>query len=159
MKRLRILQLSTYPARIPRHGGQARVANIRAILERNGHDVCTFAVYEPEHYGASAIETHDIAFPESSPFRKHALPLCTDYASGDFLAGDERAFAKFAALVARVDPDIVTLEQPWLWPAVQRLRHEHPDLAFSIVYSSQNIALAVLEVLVHVSARSPPRPT
>jgi glycosyltransferase involved in cell wall biosynthesis len=136
---LRILQLSTYPARIPRHGGQARVANIRAVLERSGHEVCTFAVYEPEHYGAAAVEPHDIAFPQSSVFRESALPFCTDYASGDFLAGDERAFRKFAALVARLDPHIITLEQPWLWPAVQRIRREAPDSLFKIIYSSQNI--------------------
>ena len=150
--KLRIMQLSTYPARIPRHGGQARVANIRAALEREGHEVITFAVYEPEHYGSPAIETHDIAFPESSPFRKRALPLCTDYASGEFLAGDDRAFAKFAALVVRFNPDIVTLEQPWLWPAVQRLRRESPGISFNVVYSSQNIEAPLKrEILAHLA--------
>ena len=136
---MRVLQLSTYPARIPRHGGQARVANIRAILDGAGHEVRTLAVYEPEHYGGEAVESHDIAFPMSSAFRERALPYCSDYASGEFLAGDERAFQKFAGLVTRFAPDIVTLEQPWLWPGIARLRREVPDLAFKIVYSSQNI--------------------
>lgn len=136
---LRVLQLSTYPARIPRHGGQARVASIRAILEGAGHEVRTLAVYEPEHYGSEAVESHDIAFPMTSAFRERALPFCSDYASGEFLAGDERAFQKFASVVTRFAPDIVTLEQPWLWPGIARLRREVPDLAFKIVYSSQNI--------------------
>jgi glycosyltransferase involved in cell wall biosynthesis len=136
---LRVLQLSTYPARIPRHGGQARVANIRAILEGAGHEVRTLAVYEPEHYGGEAVESHDIAFPMTSAFRERALPYCSDYASGEFLAGDERAFQKFVGLVTRFAPDVVTLEQPWLWPGIARLRREVPDLAFKVVYSSQNI--------------------
>ena len=54
---MRVLQLSTYPARIPRHGGQARVANIRAMLEGAGHEVRTLAVYEPAHYGGEAVES------------------------------------------------------------------------------------------------------
>jgi glycosyltransferase involved in cell wall biosynthesis len=136
---MRILQLSTYPARIARHGGQARVANIRATLERAGHEVRTLAIYEPENYGGDAVGSHDIAFPLTSAFRERALPYCSDYASGEFLAGDERAFQKFAALVTRFAPDIVTLEQPWLWPGIARLRREMPDVAFKIVYSSQNI--------------------
>src|ERR1700693_5060139 len=102
---MRVLQLSTYPARIPRHGGQARVANIRAILERAGHEVQTLAIYEPEHYGGDAVESYDIAFPLTSVFRERALPYCADYASGEFLAGDERAFQKFAGLVKRFAPD------------------------------------------------------
>jgi glycosyltransferase involved in cell wall biosynthesis len=136
---MRVLQLSTYPARIPRHGGQARVANIRAILEGAGHEVRTLSVYEPEHYGGDAVESHDIAFPMTSAFRERALPYCSDYASGEFLAGDERAFQKFAGLVTRFVPDVVTLEQPWLWPAIVRLRREVPTLAFKFVYSSHNI--------------------
>lgn len=135
----RILQLATYPVRIPRHGGQARVANIRAVLERAGHEVHTFAVYEPENYGGDAVEAHDIALPPLSPFRDRSLPLCTDYASGDFLAGDEWAFEKLRHVVRRFDPDIVTLEQPWLWPAVARLRRYAPESTFKVVYSSQNI--------------------
>ena len=149
---MRVLQLSTYPARIPRHGGQARVANIRAILERAGHEVQTLAVYEPEHYGGEAVESHDIAFPPTSAFRERALPYCTDYASGEFLAGDERAFQKFAGLVRRFEPDVVTLEQPWLWPGIARLRREAPDLAFKVVYSSQNIEAPLKrEILAHLS--------
>jgi glycosyltransferase involved in cell wall biosynthesis len=148
----RVLQLATYPARIPRHGGQARVANIRETLERGGYEVRTFAVYEPEHYGGEALEGHDVAFSESSPFRKQALPYCVDHASGDFLAGDERVFRKFAAWVDRFDPDIVTLEQPWLWPAIERLRRDNPARRFKLVYSSQNIEAPLKrEILGHLS--------
>lgn len=137
--KLRVLQLATYPARVPRHGGQARVANIRSVLEHDGFEVVTFAVYEPEHYARDAVSSHDIAFPATTRYRKASVPYCSDYASGDFLAGEDRVFREFAALVRRFDPHIVSLEQPWLYPAVARLRRERLEHAFRIVYSSQNI--------------------
>ena len=61
---MRVLQLTVYPIEQPRHGGQARCANLRAVLRAHGHDVRTMAVYEPEHYGGEALGAHDIAFPE-----------------------------------------------------------------------------------------------
>src|SRR5437762_5668852 len=124
---MRILQLSTYPARIPRHGGQARVAHIAEILRSAGHQVRTLAVYEPEIYGGSALGDDDIPFFAESPFRRAALPLCTDLASGDFLAEDENAFRRLVRVVERFVPDIITVEQTFLWPAVERLRRENPN--------------------------------
>lgn len=146
---MRILQLSTYPARIPRHGGQARVANIRTVLEGAGHEVRTFCVYQPEHYAGETVEDHDVAFPAKSCFRETAHELCTDLASGDFLAGDAAAFRSFAALVRSFAPDVLSLEQPWLWPAVRRLRAEHPEFAFRLVYSSQNIEAPLKREVLH----------
>jgi len=136
---MRILQLATYPIRIPRHGGQARVSNIRAVLAAAGHEVHSLAVYEPENYGGDALEPHDIEFPVDSPYRHSQLPFLTDYASGQFLAGDERTWRAFAQAMKRVAPQVVSLEQPWLLPAVQRWRREHPEQRLAVVYSSQNI--------------------
>lgn len=136
---MRILQLATYPSRIPRHGGQARVANIRAVLADAGHDVKCLAVYEPENYGGDMVEPHDIAFPSDSPLRASKLPFLTDYASGRFLAEDERAYRAFASTMQAFAPDVVSLEQPWLLPGVQRWRRENPGRRVAIAYSSQNV--------------------
>lgn len=136
---MRILQLATYPSRIPRHGGQARVSNIRAVLAAAGHEVHSLAVYEPENYGGDALEPHDIEFPLDSPFRHAKLPFLTDCASGQFLAGDERAWRAFAQAMKRFAPQVVSLEQPWLLPAVMRWRTEHPERPVALVNSSQNI--------------------
>jgi hypothetical protein len=136
---MRILQLTVYPTRIPRHGGQARVGSIRATLAAAGHTVQALAVYEPESYGGDAVDSDDIAFATNSAHRQCPLPFCTDYASGDFLAADPLAFERFVRVVKRFRPDVIALEQPWLLPAVMRLRREHPSHAFKLVYSSQNI--------------------
>jgi hypothetical protein len=135
---MRILQLVTYPTRLVRHGGQARVANLRVALEAAGHAVETLAVYEPEHYGGDAIGPHDIAFPRDSRHRQSALPFCTDLASGLFAAEDDEAYARLRRLVVELTPEVVTLEQPWLLPLVERLRLDGAP-EFSLVYSSQNI--------------------
>jgi hypothetical protein len=136
---MRILQLATYPSRIPRHGGQARVASIRAVLVAAGHEVLSLAVYEPENYGGDAIESHDIVFPVDSAYRHAALPYLNDYASGQFLAGDEAAYRAFMHTMKRFAPDIVILEQPWLFPGFERWQREHPGQRVALAYSSQNI--------------------
>ncbi len=136
---MRILQIATYPSRISRHGGQARVSSIRTTLAAAGHEVMSLAVYEPENYGGDAIESHDVEFPVDSEFRHPKLPFLTDYASGQFLAGDEGAYRSFAQTMQRFAPDVVSLEQPWLLPGFARWRREHPQQRVALVYSSQNI--------------------
>jgi hypothetical protein len=97
------------------------------------------AVYESENYGGSAVGSQDIEFPLDSSFRHPELPFLTDYDSGRFLAGDERAYRKFARTMDRFSPHVVTLEQPWLLPGFDRWRRERPQRHVALVYSSQNI--------------------
>jgi hypothetical protein len=135
---MRVLQLTVYPIEQPRHGGQARCANLRAALEAQGHEVRTLAVYEPEHYGGDAVGAHDIPFPGHSTYRKHALPLCVDYASGDFLAAVDGARQHLDDVASSLRPDVLLLEHPWHWPAAEHLRARSTTPP-SIVYSSHNI--------------------
>jgi glycosyltransferase involved in cell wall biosynthesis len=125
---------------VPRHGGQARVANLVRVYEAAGIATRVIAVYQPEIYGTDdVVGPHDVAFPMDSPYRDHALPLCTDIASADFAVGDPAAWAAIAETVATFRPDVVQLEQPWLWSVVHRLREERPSVSFRVVYSSQNV--------------------
>jgi len=136
---MRVLHLTTYPVRIPRHGGQARVANLMQIYAAAGIEARAVTVYQTELYGGEAVSKHDYPFPERSRFRTSELPLCTDIASGTFAAEDPGAWAHMRAEVQRFRPDVIQLEQPWLWPVVERLRASHPGLRFRVVYSSQNV--------------------
>jgi len=135
---VRVLQLTVYPIEQPRHGGQARCANMRSALQAQGHEVRTLAVYEPEHYGGDAVGPHDIGFPGHSTYRKQALPLCVDYASGDFLAADDGARNHLVDVATAFDPDVLLLEHPWHWPAALHLR-ERSARPPGIVYSSHNV--------------------
>ena len=136
---MRVLHLSTYPIEVPRHGGQARVANIVRTYESAGFATRAVAVYQSEIYWKAVVGPYDVAFPPESPHREPGLPLCTDVASGGFAVGDPEAWRAIAQTIASFAPDVIQLEQPWLWPVVRRLRAEGRSSPFRVVYSSQNV--------------------
>lgn len=137
----RVVQLTTYPLRSPRHGGQLRCAAIRARYRDSGIDVRTIAVMHEDTYRGER-ESDDIGLPAAFPGWNAALSRFTDLQTGDALAGDGRAFREFASRMAQARPDAIQLEQPWLYPAVRRWLDEcvPRDAARPLlVYSSQNI--------------------
>ncbi len=136
---MRVLHLTTYPVELPRHGGQARVSNICATYAAAGITSRVIAVYEPENYGPEALGAHDLAFPLDSPHRRRDLPFCTDLASGEFAARDTGAWAHIHKQLLAFRPDVLQLEQPWLWPVVDRARRDAAVPSFRVVYSSQNV--------------------
>ncbi|HEX7769264.1 MAG TPA: FkbM family methyltransferase [Dokdonella sp.] len=138
---MRLLQLTTYPLKNPRHGGQLRCAAIRDCYRALGIEVETLAVmHEGAHRGDR--ERSDIALPAESPHWNPRLPRFVDLQAGDCLVGSAEAFAAFDAVLGRLRPHVIQLEQPWLYPAVKRWLDER---AFDertrprLVYSSQNI--------------------
>jgi glycosyltransferase involved in cell wall biosynthesis len=138
---MRLLQLTTYPLKTPRHGGQLRCAAIRERYRELGIDVETVAVmHEGVHRGER--ERHDIALSSALPHWNPELPRFMDLHAGDSLAGSAQVFASFVALLGRLQPDVIQLEQPWLYPAIRRWFDEcgFSDAARPrLIYSSQNI--------------------
>jgi len=53
---MRVIQLTTYPLKSPRHGGQLRCAAIRERYRQSGVDVETIAVMHEGQYRASERE-------------------------------------------------------------------------------------------------------
>lgn len=139
---MRVLQLVTYPLKVPRHGGQLRCAAIRECYRALGLEVETVAVLHGNDYRPAEHERNDIVLPPDHPGFDPAFPRMTDLQRGRVLAGDARAWAGFRDLLDRLRPQLVQLEQPWLYPAVRRWLDER---AFDerdrprLVYSSQNI--------------------
>src|SRR6185503_5419850 len=127
---VRVLHLSTYPVEVPRHGGQARVANIVRTYEAAGIATRVIAVYQSEIYWKGVVGAHDVAFPLDSPHREPGLPLCTDVASGDFAVKDPQAWGAIEQTIASFKPEVIQLEQPWLWPVVERLRADERSSPF-----------------------------
>ncbi len=135
----RVVQLTTYPLRQPRHGGQLRCAAIRSCYRAAGVEVTTIAVmHEDTHRGGR--EPGDIALAADLPQWNPALERFIDLHAGDVLAADEQAFSSLAARLGSMQPDVIQLEQPWLYPAVRRwLQERAPAVQPRLVYSSQNI--------------------
>lgn len=139
---MRVLQLATYPLKVPRHGGQLRCAAIRECYRGLGFEVETVAVLHGNDYRPAEHERNDIVLSPDHPGFDPAFPRMTDLQRGRVLASDARAWAGFRDLLDRLRPQLVQLEQPWLYPAVRRWLEER---AFDerdrprLVYSSQNI--------------------
>jgi len=135
----RIVQLTLYPLKAPRHGGQLRCAAIARRYRQLGFEVETIAVMHDDAYRGERAR-NDIVLPASLPFWKQHLARFIDLQTGDCLAGDASSFAAFSALLERLRPDVLQLEQPWLYPAVRRWLDGRADAARPhLVYSSQNI--------------------
>lgn len=138
----RIVQLTTYPLKSPRHGGQLRCAAIRERYRSAGIEVETIAVMHEAQYRAGEREKNDIVLPAASAFWNFDLPRFVDFQTGVCLAGEETAYRTFRDCVDRFAPDAIALEQPWLWPAVRRYLDERSAAGAPLprlVYSSQNI--------------------
>lgn len=139
---MRVLQLVTYPLKSPRHGGQLRCAAIRERYRELGLEVDTVAVLHGNDYRPDERERHDIVLSPDHPGFDPAFPRMTDLQRGRVLAADTRAWAVFRDLLERLRPDVLQLEQPWLYPAVRRWLDERGSAAARrprLVYSSQNI--------------------
>lgn len=138
----RVVQLTTYPLKSPRHGGQLRCSAIRACYRTLGIEVETIAAIHGTDYRSADHERNDIVLPADSPYFDPALPRLTDLQSGHFLCTDPAVWMNFSALLDRLRPDVLQLEQPWLYPAVKRWLDERAPgkgTRPQLIYSSHNI--------------------
>jgi glycosyltransferase involved in cell wall biosynthesis len=134
----RIAQLSFYPTLYPIHGGQIRAHHIARALEAAGHEIIRLPFFCTGHHPEQrelpiidlsyAIEQrrypqiHDIA----------DLTLC------GIIATDDDYFAAFAEAMDEARPDIVMLEEPWMWPAVKRWLNGRANPP-PVVFNSYNV--------------------
>lgn len=136
-----VLLLSTYPFTRPRHGGQVRIANIAKTYADADWKVCSIAVYEPEGYSSDVTAKHDIEFPRESNFRQYkgrGVPLINDLLTGHFAASKEGGLDQILnRLPAEID--VIHVEQPWLWPVVEKLKALPAYQHACTIYGSQNI--------------------
>lgn len=122
------------------HGGQIRLARILDAYGTAGFQVRSVNVYD---LGATALPrgSDDVDYPGISPFRSwrgRSIPLIEDLTSGSFIAGDESAYRKISSKLP-ASPVVIHLEQPWLFPLVQRWRREGVLGEHRLIYGSQNV--------------------
>lgn len=137
----RLVQLTAYPLKSPRHGGQLRCAAIRERYRESGFEVTTIAVMHEGAYRGE-WEADDIALSGDSRAWRTGLDRFADLHGGDCLAADDAAYLRFAQTLDRVQPQVIALEQPWLYPALRRWLDERARGGIAqprLVYSSQNI--------------------
>ncbi|MER2268924.1 hypothetical protein [Methylobacterium oxalidis] len=136
---MRYLSLATYPISVPRHGGQIRVNALHRVLRERGWVTAHIAVYDQ---AAQPDEPEsEFLFPLTLPFqidiaRREGRP---DVDAADFLLEAPGQWLRFCQVLDGFRPDIVSCEQPWLWPAVRRYLEQRPGIDVKILYSSQNV--------------------
>jgi len=130
----RVLQINTFPTVTPRHGGQRRARHISRTLEKAGYQVRRVAAYTFSGYG----------WPPTEPaidldrFPAPPRPSTWLYDGVRAMVNDPEASAAFEALCEAAEPDLILVEEVWLWPVIRRL----PMVKLGripIVYSSYNV--------------------
>lgn len=131
---MKILQLSTYPTIEPRHGGQIRASHISRFLSLRGHEVHSYALCEPtfQHYTSD-----DVILSKKELAHLPYQPIAYDYATS-ILCLKEPYFSYLKEKILNLSPEVIILEQVWLYPLYKALYGEHTHKPF-LIYSSHNV--------------------
>jgi hypothetical protein len=146
--------LAPYPLEQPRHGGQVRSASIARGLRDSGWQVVSAGIYPEVAFPPEERSRNDIVLI-SSALREARLAeiLFADLVVARHAARQPGALHQLRNLLQRVRPDVVHLEQPWLWLPLREVLEtlDHP----AIVYSSQNIEWRMRPELYRLGLRRP----
>lgn len=137
---MKILQMTTYNVDKPDHGGKLRCHHIRRAL-RQHFDVQTLSFEWGDDFDASTMcimldkahwETIGIDGPLS------------DWGICNYFEKENACYKKVCALLREYAADVILLEQPFLWPLLERLMREaviRSDV--KLIYSSHNIEIGM----------------
>jgi len=135
--KLNILILCTYPIDTPRHGGQIRVKKIVDYYRQAGFQVEVAGVLGSASYPASvgfdpSPSINELAKILDNPF------LMEDVAIAKLYKANDKYFSSLAKQIKQV-PDVIHVEQPWLFGFAQRYIKEKLNNRSKLIYGSQNI--------------------
>jgi glycosyltransferase involved in cell wall biosynthesis len=136
---MRILQLVHYntPKTIM-HGGEIRVSEIKKKLELLGHDVCAvsirFSEIEPSDY-------YNLVLPHPIKQFYDGIALIDDLILSCICKESKTVFGFLKQHLELFQPDMIFIEQPWLWPVISKMFQTKilDRKKIKVIYSSQNI--------------------
>lgn len=133
----KILILSPYPIRNPQHGGQKRVRAIYDHYNEVFEEVRFVAIFHRAFYEYD--ESQDILIGDQEIIKKlDENPELTEVLSGLSLVEDPHVKNQISQVLDEFRPDIVQIEQPFLYAGLRKLLGELGQRP-KIIYSSQNI--------------------
>ncbi|QSI28765.1 hypothetical protein GNX71_03890 [Variovorax sp. RKNM96] len=135
----RILQISPYPIVAPRHGGQIRVSEIRKYLRHQGCEVLTLSICEPAY--SERDQDNDFVVNLDHEPRPFDMPYGAEIQMARLSVSNLQVQQFLSEKMELFSPDFIFFEQPWLWPAVQKILStpKFQSAEPKIIYSSQNI--------------------
>jgi hypothetical protein len=135
---MRVLMLGPWAIGRPRHGGQIRAASIVAAYRGSGHDVRFMGVFDPGNVPLDDTTQDDVAIDQSVMDYIARTGKSWEFSLWDAFAEVPALFGRFQEAVRRFRPNVVQLEEPYLWPVVRALRDRGHLDGVPIVYSSYN---------------------
>ena len=143
---MKYVSLGTFAIANPVHGGQLRANAIHHVLRQRGWET-RHIVVSPNRDAKRDIWPGDLFVEMPRRFRKKMArrKWRSDVATAEFVASNRFHRSEIAKFLDDFKPDIIALEQCWLWPALREYVDTcAPEARFSIVYSSQNIEQELL---------------
>jgi FkbM family methyltransferase len=135
-ERSKILQMTTYSLDNPDHGGKLRSYHIRQVL-RARFDVQTLS-FQWEEYSDSS--TKSVVLDSRKRGTLGIDGVTSDFGINTYLDAEANCYLQVCNLVRDYSPDAIILEQPFLWPLIERFIHDgiiHREI--KLIYSSHNI--------------------
>lgn len=134
--RLRVLQITTYAIDKPDHGGKLRCHHIRRAL-RTRFYVETLSFEWGERADAN---TTSVVLDQRNWGDLSIDGIMSDWGISIYLEKDAEIYSQVGNLVHDYSPDVIVLEQPFLWPLVERFMKDGViDKDTKLIYSSHNV--------------------
>ena len=133
---MKVLVLSTYPISVPIHGGQHRVRNIVNAYLKSGFDVKVAGVLDSDYYRK---ENGFVSYPGAILLSRivEDFSLMVEYAISRLSVENELLYENIKKNI-NFCPDVIHVEQPWLFLFAIKFRQEL-DSYVPVIYGSQNI--------------------
>ncbi len=149
---MKILQFTTYSLKNLDHGGKLRSYHIREALRRK-HTVETLSI---EWGDDDSLHDFEVTLNKQGWSEFKLSNLFLDWGINLYIIKNQYFFEKIAKKIFEYQADLVWLEQPYLWPLVERLFYasEIPN-KLPLVYSSQNVEF---EMKTEIYRKSMPDP-
>lgn len=132
-----VVGFTTYPSKFPIHGGQRRVHAFADYYRSIGLHFESVCIFESQIYPNHEVGSYDLPL-RSFESEYSNIPLIGDLLSGLYAAGQPRIVDHFVKVLLEKRPRAITLEQPFMWPLVKKLREQADIRKIPLIYSSQN---------------------
>lgn len=142
---LKVLQFTNYKLDDYNQGGKIRCYEIRNTLLKSGYDVITLS------FGlgnCDQLEDYHLEVDKSLFFEKVKDGTIADWAICEYILKNELLLLNLRKFTKKFNPDIVLLEQPFLWPIVNELLEGgFIDKRCLLVNSTHNIEFKLKECI------------
>ena len=142
---INVLQVTNYNIDEYDHGGKIRCYEIRKSLLNQGFNVKTLTISTGKN---DFYQNFNCQLNERSFFKQIKDGTVSDWGANEYLAKKLKLYNDIFRDVKHYDPDIVIIEQPFLWPTVESLLNTnaiHKETI--IVNSSHNVEKELKETI------------